>query len=207
MAYALAVTGTPITWLPLDIFMALSFHALLDSSLPTTVRGREGERLCVGVWLGGSRQRGRGAGFISCLGDEILGRKAGVDPCGVSTGSPAPEKAGGPSMFAKRARLWRGAVSSASELSSDRARGLPEPGAIRGPAAIGRPTAGYCFFPPRAGVEALPQLSTAAAPRGQVARRGGWLAAFEEAPHVLARFSLAYRAPGYGKRYLGCHAR
>jgi len=95
-------------------------------------------------------------------------------------------------MFAKRARLWRGSVSSASELFR---RSCAR-------AACWRPGAGYCFFPPRAAVEALPYLPTAAAARGQVARRGGWLAAFEEAPHVLARSSLAYRAPGYGKRYV-----
>ena len=96
-------------------------------------------------------------------------------------------------MFAKRARLWRASVSSASELFLR----------LRSCARAARPTAaGYCFFPPRAAVEALPYLPTAAAARGQVARRGGWLAAFEEAPHVLARSSLAYRAPGYGKRFV-----
>ena len=44
-------------------------------------------------------------------------------------------------------------------------------------------------------MEGLPHLSTAAASRGQVARRGGWLAAFEEAAHVLAQ-SFVRRVTG-----------
>lgn len=76
------------------------------------------------------------------------------------------------SMFTKRASLFAWGCVIRSEAFFDRARGLPEssPGRESGDRAANR--SGYCFFPPRAGVEALPDLSTAAACRGQVTGGG-----------------------------------
>lgn len=138
-----------------------------------------------------------GAGFINRSGpggDEILGEKGERIRAESARAHRRQQKQR--SMFAKRSRgsAWGCVICSQRAFRSCARAGAA--GDTGGPAIdrlIGRPTAGYCFFPPRAGVEALPDLSAAAAAaaRGQVvargAARGGWLAAFEEATHVLAQ--------------------